>query len=114
VSEADSSTDLVRRISMSGPQLGKQVRRMISRMLDRHTVAAKLFLDDDGAVRPAAVKWFGQLAADNYVNRGAFHADPREHAYREGRRELALEIIGSADLDVERLASLTRLERETE
>jgi hypothetical protein len=87
---------------------------MIGRLLDRHSNAAALFLDEDGALKPAARKWFAELAAQNFVNRGSWHADPREHAKREGRRELALEIIGSARLDVERLEALTRMEREIE
>lgn len=111
---SDNATDLARRIAMEAPQLIKQVRRMVRRMLDRQSLAADLFLDDGGAVKAKALAWFAQLASENYVNRGAFHSDAREHAYREGRRELALEIIGSADLDVDRLASLIKLEREIE
>lgn len=108
-----TSAEVARRLG-NAPQLIGQLRRLIGRLLDRHSLAAALFLDDGGQVRPAAAKWFQQLAQDNYVNGGAFDADPREHAYREGRRSLALEILGSAHLDVERLGSLTKLEREIE
>lgn len=111
---SDSATDLARRIGLKGPHMLKQLRRMIRRLLDRHTAAADLFLDDRGAVRPEAEKWFRDLAANNFVNDGAWHTDPREHAFREGRRTLALEIIGSARLDAGRLEALTRLEREIE
>jgi hypothetical protein len=110
----ESPTDLARRLGMKVPQLRRQLHTLIRRILDRHNRAAQLFLDDDGNLKPAAREWFAELARDNFVNRSAFHEDPREHAKREGRRELALEIISSAHLDVERLGSLTRLEREME
>jgi hypothetical protein len=112
---SESVADTARSLSARGQDGIKQVRRMIRRLIDRHDTAAQLFLDpEDGQPTAAASKWFGQLAADNYVNGGAYHADPREHAYREGRRELALEIIGSARLDVEKLQKLTALEREVQ
>lgn len=111
---SDEAIDLARRMQLKGPALLKQVRQMAARLLDKHHAAAALFLGEDGTVKPEAASWMRQLAADNYVNGGGFHADPIEHAYRSARRDLALEIIGSAKLDVERLASLTRLEREIE
>lgn len=108
----DSARDVARRLGMTGQQLHKQLRRMIDRLLDRHHLAAKLFLGTDGKVTPHAREWLQRLADDNFVNRSAFHSDDREHAKREGRRELALEIIGSVRLDTAKLASLTSLERE--
>jgi hypothetical protein len=111
---SETAAETARRLSRTGPQLHHQLKRIIGRLLDRHAAAAKLFLDNDGAAKPAAVEWFRQLARDNYVNGGCWHENDREHAKREGRRELALEIIGSAKLDVDRLGALTKLEREME
>jgi hypothetical protein len=100
--------------SSRGPAMLKQLRQMAARLLDKHHAAAALFLGEDGAITRPAAAWMQQLAADNYVNGGAWHMDPREHAFREGKRELALEIINSARLDVARLEALTKLEREIE
>jgi hypothetical protein len=100
------------RLGIKGQDGIKQVKRMIRRLLDKHKLAADLFLDDDGQVKPAAARWFRQLASDNYLDTGAWHQDPREHAYREGRRAVALEIIRSARLDAERLDRLVELERD--
>jgi hypothetical protein len=111
---SDDATDLARRIGLKGPNMLKQLRRMIRQLLDRHRDAAALFLDRDGNLTPPARRWFADLADRNFVNRGCWHSDPREHAKREGRRELALEIINSARLDVGRLEALSRLEREVE
>jgi hypothetical protein len=111
---SESATEMARRLGMNGPSLLKQLRRIVKRLLDRQQHAARLFLDDDGELKPAAKAWFGQIAHDNFVTRSAWHEDAREHAKREGRRELALEIINSTRLDVERLEALTRLEREVE
>lgn len=111
---SESATDMAKRLGMSAPQLMKQLRRIKERMLTRHDLAAQLFLGADGKPTAAALKWLRHVAGENYVNRGTYHQDPREHAYREGRRELALEIIGSARLDVDKLNSLTAIEREME
>jgi hypothetical protein len=108
----ESVTDLVRRLDLKGPSALKQLRTMIGRLLDRHHVAAALFLDVNGELKPDAKRWFAELARRNYVNGGCFDKDPREHAFREGRRELAQEIIASARLDAGRLEALTKLERE--
>jgi hypothetical protein len=107
-------TEVARQIGLKGPQALKQLKRMMRRLLSRHHLAVELFLGEGGKLTEPAREWMQQLAADNYVNKGAWHADPREHAYREGRRALALEIIGSAHLDVERLASLKKMEKEIE
>lgn len=107
----DDVTQTARRLGLKGQEGLKQVRRLVGRLLDRHDRAAKLFLDDEGQVKPAAAKWFLQLAAENYVETGAFHQDAREHAYREGRRTVVLEIIRSARLDAARLDALIELER---
>ena len=109
---SDDVADTVRRLGIKGQEGIKQVRRMIRRLRDRHHASAVLFLDPKtGEPSTAAAKWMRQLAADNYVNSGAYHQDPREHAYREGRRTLALEIIRSARLDADRLEALVELER---
>lgn len=110
---SESVDDIARRVTAKGEATIKQVRRMIRRMLDKHSAAAELFLGADGQAKPEAVRWFRQLAADNYVNGGAFVSDPIEHAARSARRELALEIIRSAKLDVDRLDALIELERKT-
>lgn len=109
---SDNVTDVARRLGLKGPDAIKQVRRLIRRLVDRHDAAARLFLGPDGEIKPEARAWFVQLAADNYVNEGAWHPDPREHALREGQRRLALKIIRSAKLDAARLDALIEIERE--
>jgi hypothetical protein len=59
---------------------------MVGRMLDRHAIAAAVFLGPDGQPTPAAAKWFDQLARDNYVNGGGWHENDREHAPRRPPR----------------------------
>lgn len=111
---SDPAIDLARRLQLKGPSMIKQLRQMTARLLDKHHAAAALFLGEDGKVTREAAAWMRRLADDNYVNGGAFKADPIEHAYRAGKRELALDIIRSAKLDLERLAALSNLEREME
>jgi hypothetical protein len=114
VSEPDAMTaeDVIRRIGMKGAELKKQLGRMIGRLLDRNSLAAEVFLGDDGELTPAAAKWMRQLARANHVDSTTWAGDRDTMLINEGRRQLALEIIGSAKLDAGRLEALTRLERE--
>lgn len=111
---SETLNDMMKRLGLSAPQVLKQVRRLRDRLLSRHMLAQQLFTGPDGEPTPAAAAWLKQLAAENYVNRSTFHREDREQVRREARRELALEIIASARLDVERLNSLKELEREME
>jgi hypothetical protein len=106
--------ETARQIGLRGPQAMKQLKRMMRRLLNRHHLAVELFLGPDGKLTETAHEWMQQLAAENYVNEGAWHPDPREHALREGHRRLALKILRSVRLDIERLASLTKMEKEIE
>lgn len=107
-----TAEDLVRRIGMRGAELKKQLGHMIGRLRGRHHLAAKVFLGEDGEVTPAAADWMSRLARDNFVDSTTFSGDRDTMLINEGRRRLALEIIGSAKLDAGRLEALTRLERE--
>lgn len=103
---ADASDRTLRRIAAGGRSVAVQLRSLISRIIDRQWVARALFWGDDGKLKPEAEEWFAELAVRNYVHGGAFHVDRAEHCRREGRRELALEIIESAGLDTIRLGQL--------
>lgn len=112
--DAMTAEDVVRRIGMKGHELKKQLSRMIRRLLDRHSLAAEVFVGEDGELRPAAVKWMRRLARDNFVDSTTWSGDRDTMLINEGRRRLALEILGSAKLDAGRLEALSRLEREIE
>lgn len=91
----------------------QQVARVRGRMMRRHFLAAKLFLGEDGQLGPHAVPWFAELARTGFVDETTFVAGDREQTLiNEGRRQLALEILDSVNLDQGRLAALVRLERE--
>ncbi|HEX8400517.1 MAG TPA: hypothetical protein VF628_02310 [Allosphingosinicella sp.] len=98
----------IRRIAYGGLSKAQQLRRMIRGLLDRHRLAARLFFGDDGKLRPDAAEWFAELADRNFVNRSTFHADPRVDAFNQGRRALAMDILGSVRLDQAKLDRLAR------
>jgi hypothetical protein len=86
---------------------------MRRRLLDRHAIAARC----SSTTTAAEARGGGmvrQLARDNYVNAARGMKTTARACETRRRRELALEIIRSAKLDVERLGALTRLEREVE
>lgn len=83
-----------------------QLQRLIAKVIAPHRLAQLLFYGEDGQLKPEAVDWFGQLAAENFVDRSTFHDDPRVHAFREGQRALAIKILGSVRLDTAKLARL--------
>lgn len=93
-----------------------QLRRQWQKIFGAARDVRLLFWGDGHATgpRPETVRWLARLADDNFVNRSAFHEDAREAARREGRRELALEIIASVKLDPVRLDKLAEQMREIE
>lgn len=109
----DISTS-VRSIAYGGQPVTQQLRRMIGNLINPHRTIQLLFYGEDGKLRPEAVDWTQRLARENYVDVSAFDPDPRIHAKNEGRRELALEIIGSLHLDTAKLAALHRELKEHE
>jgi hypothetical protein len=96
--------------------ISAQLRRAYNRMFMAARDVRLLFWGDGHATapKPEAVRWLDRLARDNFVRSSAFHEDAREHARREGRRELALEIIASVKLDPVRLDQLAEQMREIE
>jgi hypothetical protein len=112
--DAMTAADVVRRTGLKGAELKKQLGRMIRRLVDRHQLAAQVFLGEDGALKPAAAKWMRVLARDNFVESTTWAGDRDTMLINEGRRRLALEILSSAKIDAGRLEALTRLEREIE
>lgn len=103
---SDPTDRILRRITAGGRSVAGQLRALIARKVDELWIARALFYGGDGKLRPEAEAWLAGLAAANYVHKGAFHVDRAEHCRREGRRELALEIIESAGLDTVRLGQL--------
>jgi hypothetical protein len=102
---SDASAAGVGRIRMGAEAVRAQLRRLLDKHRWRHFEARALFYDK-GKLRPEAEGWFDRLARENFVLSGAFHEDPRRHAYNEGRRELALEIINGVGLSLERINQL--------
>lgn len=90
----------------------EQVRHRWQMLFHRQRDVHLLFLDDTRRPTEATLRWLDRVARENYVHSSAFHDDPREHARREGRRELALEIIASVRLDPARLEKLAEQMRE--
>lgn len=82
------------------------------RLLSRAQREVETLFCDNGKPTAAAVAWLDRLAAKNFINSTTFHDDAREHARREGKRELALEIIASVGLDPRRLERLSEQMRE--
>jgi hypothetical protein len=106
--------DTARRLRLASETPIKRLRRLRNALVGRHRKAAALFCGADGKPTPSANAWFAQLAADNHVFGGGFDPDPMVNAARSARRDLALEIIGSATLDGARLEHLRDLEREVD
>jgi hypothetical protein len=107
--------DEAERAARQAGNIVAQIRRVTGRLLGAHRLAARLFVGDDGKLRPAAVEWFDQLARDNFVDRSTFVGGDRDKVLiNEGRRMLALEIMDSVRLDTRRLAELRRQEQEEE
>lgn len=94
--------------------LSDRFRRQWDRLTGAFRDVSTLFCAGGRKPTPAAIRWLERLANDNFVNGTAFHEDAREHARREGRRELALEIIASVRLDPMRLERLAEQMREIE
>lgn len=92
--------------------VARQVRAQIEALLAPWRVARRLFLGPDGEPTEDAAAFFGQLDRACYVSRSTWHADPREHAMREGRRQVALEIMNMVRLDQAKLARLVAMARE--
>ncbi|HEX5213325.1 MAG TPA: hypothetical protein VFW22_16490 [Pseudolabrys sp.] len=98
--------DEIRDTQFQARSVRQQLRQRIEMLLGRFNLAREVFCDKDGKPTPPAVTWLRQLAARNFVDQSTFHEDPREHARREGRREVALDIILSLDLDSEQVRRL--------
>jgi hypothetical protein len=98
--------DEIRATQHEAKSVRMQLRQRIEMLLGRYQLAKAVFCAEDGKPTPAAAIWLRQLAARNFVDRSTFHEDPREHARREGRREVALDIILSLDLDSEQVRRL--------
>lgn len=111
---SDAVADVAKSLSAAGIAVGTQVRRLIARMTADHLLAQRLFLGDDGKPTPAAAEWFRRLSRDNYVESTTWSGDRDTMLINEGKRRLALRILSSVRLDTERLASLSRLEREAQ
>ncbi|HEV2746421.1 MAG TPA: hypothetical protein VGW34_03875 [Allosphingosinicella sp.] len=103
-----------RRLEQAGRGIRDQLTRAIGRLINPHHLAARLFYGEDGELKPEAVEWFADLARRNFVDSPTFDIDARVDAKNQGRRELALEIMGSVRLDTAKLARLTRQLREVE
>lgn len=93
-------------------QAAQSITLQLQRLTRRFRLHRDLFLGDDGAVTPVAAEWLQDLGRRCFADGSTFHADPREHARREGRREVYLEIIAGLQLDGKKLAALTRQMRE--
>lgn len=106
------ATETVRKIAAGAPGLKSQIKRLIDRMLTRHRLAERVFLDTDGNLSRDALNWLDRLATENFVNGSTYNGDRDAMLINEGRRRLALEIIQSVRLDVNRLDQLTKAERE--
>jgi hypothetical protein len=76
---------------------------MIRRLLDKHELAAELFLDRRRPADRRRGQWFRQLASDNYVNRARGTRTRANMPTARAAASFALEIIRSARLDAERL-----------
>jgi hypothetical protein len=69
-----------------GPQLHKQLQRMIGRLLDRHARGGEAVpRQRRQADKPAAASG-SPARRDNYVNGGCWHENDREHAKRRAAR----------------------------
>ena len=105
-----SADDLEQAAGGLAAQMAARFRLLLAARRD----IAALFLAGGKAPTPEAARWLTRLARDNHVNSSAFHEDAREHARREGRRELALEIIAAVRLDPARLNALAEQMREND
>lgn len=105
--------DRATRVAQGARQVAGALRRQIEAILTPWRVARRLFTDPmTGELTPDALAFFGQLSALGHVDGGTWHADARTHAYREGRREMALTIMRMITLDQQRLAALMAQTRE--
>jgi hypothetical protein len=109
---SETIDDVAKRLSAAGANIGGQVRRLIERMVGDHRLAQRVFLGPDGKPTPAAAEWLRRLARDNHVESSTWAGDRDAMLINEGKRKLAMKILASVNLDTERLASLSRLERE--
>lgn len=89
-------------------QIGAQMRRM----LDMHAAWSRLFLGDDGQLKPEARRFFAELAGEGFLSKSTFDPDARIHAKNEGRREIALWILRGLKLDNARLGRLAAMAKE--
>lgn len=88
------------------------LKLQLRRLTRRFRLNRDLFLGEDGEPSPTAVEWLRDLGKRCHADTSTYHADPREHARREGRREVFLEIVDGMALDGKKLAALTRQMRE--
>lgn len=85
------------------------------RVRQRETIMAyrRLFLDGDGNLKPDAVAVIADFSAVAQLGRAVPpHATEGEMRSHEGRRAIALHILGRMDLDGSRLRDLARKLRE--
>lgn len=98
--------DDIRALGHQAKTVRQQLQQRLRMLLDHYFRSRGVFCDADGALTPAATLWLADLARRNFVHGSSFHIDPREHARREGRRELAMEILQSVRLDGEQVRRL--------
>ncbi|GAA0749562.1 hypothetical protein [Sphingomonas trueperi] len=92
----------------------RSIRERLAALTSRHSRYRRLFREEDGTLTPDAAAFFAEIAKRGRVHDSSFHTDPREHARREGARELALYLMSGLELDGAKLAALTRQLREHE
>lgn len=90
----------------------RSIRDRLVALTARHGRYRRLFRGEDGELTPDAAAFFAEIAKRGRVHDSSFHTDPREHARREGARELALYLMSGLELDGAKLAALTRQLRE--
>ncbi len=99
-------------IAEKARQTAAALARQLRKLTNRFRIHRDLFLGEDGTPTPPAAEWLRDLGKRCFADGSTYHADPREHARREGRREVYLEIIAGLELDGKKLAALTRQMRE--
>ena len=108
-----SIADRAERIIGRAGGVVETLRRQIEALVAPWRVVRRLFTDPaTGELTADAVDFFARLARTCHVDGSAYHPDAREHARREGRREVALEIMGQLQLDQKRLAALVEQTRQ--
>lgn len=103
-----SLRDDIAAIAQGATRRSAQIRRQMSRIINRHRDAHALFLGDDGRLKPAARRWLDDLAARCLAAQSTFDVDPYAHARNAGRREIWLWVQSGLFLDHDRLDALNR------